>query len=124
MTPFIMTVFTNLIQNKENIPIILLNIWDEFLIKGWKSLMSSLLSLISFHSDDILLKSGEDLLKFLINNLSSSNHFSDNNFNLWILEKKKFKIKKKYLRILEEQVQFENNIEFEENKNLNEFYLI
>ena len=37
--------------------------------------------------------------------------------------KKKFKIKKKYLRILEDEVQFENNIEFEENKK-NEFYLI
>ena len=125
MTPYIMTVFTNLIQNKENIPIILLNIWDEFLIKGWKSLMTSLLTLISFHSDDILSKSGEDLLNFLINNLSSSNQFLDNNLNLWILEKKKFKIKKKYLRILEDEVQFENNIEFEtEKKNLNEFYLI
>ena len=125
MTPFIITIFTNLIQNKENIPIILLNIWDEFLIKGWKSLMTSLLTLISFHSNDILSKSGEDLLKFLINNLSSSNQFSDNNFNLWLLEKKKFKIKKKYLRILEDEVQFENNIELEnEKKNLNEFYLI
>ena len=61
----------------------------------------------------------------MINNLSSSNQFSDNNFNLWRLEKKKFKIKKKYLRILEEEVQFENNIELEnEKKNLNEFYLI
>ena len=125
MTPFIITIFTNLIQNKENIPIILLNIWDEFLIKGWKSLMTSLLTLISLHSNDILSKSGEDLLKFLINNLSSNNQFSDNNFNLWILEKKKFKIKKKYLRILEDEVQFESNIELEnEKKNSNEFYLI
>jgi hypothetical protein len=108
ITPFVVTIFTNLIQNQKNIPLIVLNIWDEFLLKGWKSLMHSMLTLISFHYEEILLKSGENLLNYLINDLSKSKYFSDENILLWINEKKKFKIKNKYLKLLEEEVSFEN----------------
>ncbi len=107
LTPFVITIFTNVVQNKEKIPLIILNIWDEFLIKGWKSLISSLLVLIHFHIDDILSKNGDELLKFLINDLTQSSFFNDDNYNLW--NKEKFDIKKRYLKVLEEEVQFEKN---------------
>ena len=58
--------------------------------------------------EEILLKSGENLLNYLINDLSKSKYFSDENILLWINEKKKFKIKNKYLKLLEEEVSFEN----------------
>ena len=106
LTPFVITIFTNVVQNKDKIPLIILKIWDEFLIKGWKSLISSILILIHFHIDDILSKTGDDLLKFLINDLTESSFFNDENYNLWIIEK--FDIKKRYLKILEEEVNFEN----------------
>ena len=106
LTPFVITIFTDVVQNKDKIPLIILKIWDEFLIKGWKSLISSILILIHFHIDDILSKTGDDLLKFLINDLTESSFFNDENYNLWIIEK--FDIKKRYLKILEEEVNFEN----------------
>ena len=109
LTPFVLTIFTNVIQNKNNIPLIILNIWDEFLIKGWKSLINSILILIKFHINDILNKSGDELFKFLINDLSQSAFFDDENYYLWNNEK--FNIKKRYLKVLEEEVEFEKNKE-------------
>ena len=109
LTPFVLTIFTNVIQNKNNIPLIILNIWDEFLIKGWKSLINSILILIKFHINDILNKSGDELFKFLINDLSQSAFFNDENYYLWNNEK--FNIKKRYLKVLEEEVEFEKNKE-------------
>ena len=109
LTPFVLTIFTNVIQNKNNIPLIILNIWDEFLIKGWKSLINSILILIKFHINDILNKSGDELFKFLINDLSQSAFFNDENYYLW--NKEKFNIKKRYLKVLEEEVEFEKNKE-------------
>ena len=122
MTPWLITLFTNVIQyNKNEIPLIVLNIWDEFLIKGWKALFTSIIALISIHIEEIESKNGDMLLSFLINDLSKSEKFSDENYSKWIEEKKKFKIKNKDITNIEGEIKYEYNdnktIDYLFNKN-------
>ena len=115
MTPWLITLFTNVIQyNKSETPLIVLHIWDEFLIKGWKSLFASIISLISIHKEEIENKDGDLLLCFLINDLSKSDKFGDENYKLWANEKKKFKIKNKDINNIEEEIKFE----YQDNKTI------
>lgn len=115
MTPWLITLFTNVIQyNQSETPLIILHIWDEFLIKGWKSLFASIISLISIHKEEIENKDGDLLLCFLINDLSKSDKFGDENYKFWVNEKKKFKIKHKDISNIEEEIKFE----YQDNKTI------
>ena len=61
------------------------------------------------------------LLSFLINDLSKSEKFSDENYSKWIEEKKKFKIKNKDITNIEGEIKYEYNdnktIDYLFNKN-------
>ena len=119
LSPWVITLFSNVIQYHQSLPYIVINIWDEFLLKGWKSLMINLLTLISIHSEEILNKIGDELLSFLINDLSKSKIFSDENYEKWENEKKKFSvITNKNITLLEEFFEIEEQLNFNEN-NLN-----
>ena len=37
LSPWVITLFSNVIQYHQSLPYIVINIWDEFLLKGWKS---------------------------------------------------------------------------------------
>ena len=116
LSPWVITLFSNVIQYHQSLPFIVINIWDEFLLKGWKSLMINLLTLISLHNDEILEKVGDELLSFLINDLSKSKIFSDENYEKWENEKKKFSvITNKNIKLLEEFFEIEEQLHFNEN---------
>lgn len=111
VTPWLVTLFTNILQfmkEKKEISIIVLKIWDEFILKGWKALMEAILALIYFHKDEIIEKKDDSLFKFLINDLVKSPCFLDENYSKWIEIKKKIHVSSKIIKYIEEEIEIEH----------------
>lgn len=110
MIPWMVTLFTNVIQHNDNeVSLITMHIWNEFLICGWKSLFNSLLALLSLHKDKLISYKEDGLLHFLINDLVKTQKIRNDSYEEWLQEKKKFNIRKRTLRNLKEEFNYENN---------------
>jgi len=109
LSPWLITLFTNVCHFHDEIPKILFKIWDEFLLNGFNSLFINFLVLLSLHSKDILNKEGDKLLSFFINDVNSSKMFSDENYDLWLKERKKFHINDEEIKIIKDLISLENS---------------
>jgi hypothetical protein len=111
LSPWLITLFTNICHFHNEIPKILFKIWDEFLLNGFNSLFINFLVLLSLHSKEILKKDGEKLLTFFINDINSSKMFNDDNYDLWMKERKKFNINNEEIKIIKDLIAIEENEE-------------
>ena len=109
LSPWLITLFTNVCHFHEEIPKILFKIWDEFLLNGFNSLFINFLVLLSLHAKDILKLEGDKLLSFFINDVNSSKMFSDENYDLWVRERKKFHISDEEIKIIKDLISLENS---------------
>lgn len=114
ITPWIVTLFSNVLQNmqEENtISSVLMNIWDDFIINGWKGMMSSMLAIIYYHKDEIELKKEEGLLTFLIRDLARTPCFNEDYYEKWIETKKTINISSQLIKRIEEEIELEHLLE-------------
>ena len=109
LSPWLITLFTNVCHFHDEIPKILFKIWDEFLLNGFNSLFINFLVLLRLHAKEILKKEGEKLLSFFINDVNSSEMFNDENYDLWINERKKFNINDEEIKIIKDLILMENS---------------
>ena len=107
--PFMVTLFTNVLQyNDGEIPLIVMHIWNEFIIGGYKSLFKSLLTLLYVNIKDIYYFNDNVLLSYLINDLVKSSKMRNDNYDNWIQCERMFTISKKTIRNLQDEFIYEN----------------
>ena len=107
--PFMVTLFTNVTQyNEGELPLIVMHIWSEFLIGGYKSLFKSLLTLLYVNIKDIYYFNDNVLLSYLINDLVKSPKMRNDNYNKWLQCESMFTISKKTIRNLQDEFIYEN----------------
>lgn len=84
---WIITLFTNCLQNIIDYeePKFILSIWDRFLIFGWRAVINACFALIKCYSNEILNLKFEDLLGFLINDITRTG-FIQNKYSSIFLE--------------------------------------
>ena len=109
---YFITLFTNLyyININENYNKVIIKIFDDFLLSGWKSIFVTILCMLSYHKYEILDYKNDDLINFLINKLNYSDLFNNNNYNTFLELKKTIKIKKILLENLNEAFKKDNEI--------------
>lgn len=109
---YFITLFTNLyyLNINENYDKVIIKIWDDFLLSGWKSIFVTILCMLKYHKNEILEYKNDDLINFLINKLNYSDLFKNENFNTFIELKKTIKIKKTLLDYLNEAFKKDNEI--------------
>ena len=80
-SPWFMTLFTNCYQVlDEQISLVLLKIWDEFLVNGWKAMLKTGIVLLMTYEDVILSLKYEETLNFLFNDVLKTGFFSNDNY--------------------------------------------
>ena len=107
-SPWMITLFTNFYQYHDGYDSkILVQIWDDFLLHGWKSIFSSILALIKYNYDKLLNLKGDELLTFLINDLSKSAILKNENYEIFEKYKNSYKLKDSIINNLEEEIDLE-----------------
>ena len=110
-TSWFLTMFSNssLIVEPEKPPKIILKIWDEFFLKGWKAFLTTGLIIMKINEEKINKLKTEQILQFLVSDVLKSDFFDEGFFEIYLEMSKKFYIKNKLLRNLEAEYTFEKN---------------
>ena len=108
-TSWFLTMFSNssLIVEPDKPPKIILKIWDEFFLKGWKTFLTTGLIIMKINEDNINKLKPDEILQFLITDVLKSDFFNENFFENYLEMSKRFYIKNKLLRNLEAEYMFE-----------------
>ena len=110
-TSWFLTMFSNslVIVERNNPPKIILKIWDEFFVKGWKAFLTT--GLIIMKTNEEILKNlkSEQILQFLVSEVLKTDFFEESFFELYLYLNKKFYVKNKLLRNLESEYFYEKN---------------
>ena len=83
ISPWFITLFTNAyscVNNNEQ-PKVLLMIWEQFLFGGWEEIVKVGTYLIKYYEKQLLDIKSEDLLQFLVNDLTKTSFFQNENYN-------------------------------------------
>jgi len=121
-SPWFITLFTNAYQylaEKSN-PKVIIRIWDEFLLGGFKSILKNGLVLLKHNEPNLLQLKYEDLLQFLINDCIKSGFFENKNYNSYIKLNETMKIKPGLINNLENEYIQENKYKDLEEKKFQE----
>ena len=110
-TSWFLTMFSNtiVIVERENPPKIILKIWDEFFVKGWKAFLTTGLIIMKTNEENIKGLKSEQILQFLVSDVLKTDFFEEVFFELYQYLNKKFYIKNKLLRNLEAEYYYEKN---------------
>lgn len=81
LSPWFITLFSNSYQFKNNvIPVIIIKIWDDFLLSGWEALIRAGVILLKSSYDELLNLQYEEMLHFLINDILKKFYYDNGNF--------------------------------------------
>lgn len=84
-SPWFMTLFSSCYNTQENeTSMILIKIWDEFLINGWLALLKTGIVLCMYYEDMILGMTYENILSFLFNDILRIGFFNNSNFSRFL----------------------------------------
>ena len=110
-TSWFLTMFSNtiVIVERENPPKIILKIWDEFFVKGWKAFLTTGLIIMKTNEENIKNLKSEQILQFLVSDVLKTDFFEPVFFELYQYLNEKFYIKNKLLRNLESEYFYEKN---------------
>lgn len=100
------TLFSNSYQFKEkqNPPIIIIKIWDEFIINGWTTLLKSGIVLLKMREDFLLSLKFEELLHFLINDLIKQTYYLNINYDSFVDTFDDFVLKEELISNMENEI--------------------
>ena len=110
-TSWFLTMFSNSITivERNNPPKIILKIWDEFFVKGWKAFLTTGLIIMKANEEIIKTLKSEQILQFLVSDVLKTDFFEEVFFDLYLYLNKKFYIKNKLLRNLEAEYTYEKS---------------
>ena len=110
-TSWFLTMFTNSLVTveKDNPPKIIMKIWDEFFVKGWKAFLTAGLIIMKTNEENMKNLKSEQILQFLVSDVLKTDFFEEIFFELYQFFSEKFYIKNKLLRDLESEYFYEKN---------------
>ena len=110
-TSWFLTMFSNsvVIVEKENPPKIIMKIWDEYFVKGWKAFLTAGLIIMKTNEENIKNLKSEQILQFLVSDILKTDFLEEVFFELYQYFSEKFYIKNKLLRNLESEYFYEKN---------------
>ena len=103
-------------HNKLNI---LVKIFDNFILNGWKTIFNTSLMIIKEKEDYILSLKNEELLKYFNGEIVEQIFYNEDNYKFEELINKSCLIKEKLIKNIEKEIGFENQIQMEFNENIN-----
>ena len=112
ISPWFITLFTDTylnIKNREN-PKVLMRIWDLFLFSGCKSILKVGISLLKNFEEKIMTLSFEELLKFLIADLPTSEFFQNDYYDNLMKTYYNFKIESEMISNIENEYQIKKEL--------------
>jgi hypothetical protein len=113
-SPYFVTLFTNIYTfHQDNANKFLLHTLDDFILEGWCTIFSTFICVLKYFEKKILNLTGEELIKFIVNDIGKSDLFNDENYNTFYQLKKNNWINNKLIESLEEEIEIEKNIKSE-----------
>ena len=113
-SPYFVTLFANIYYfHQENANIFLLHSLDDFILNGWCSIFSTIICILKYFEKKILQLNGEELIKFMVNDIGKCELFTNENYNIYYKLKKRNWIKRELLECLEEEIKIEKDIKEE-----------
>ena len=112
ISPWFITLFTDTylnIKNREN-PKVLMRIWDLFLFSGCKSILKVGISLLKNFENKIMTLTFEELLKFLIAELPTSEFFQNEYYDNLMKTYYNFKIESELISNIENEYQIKKEL--------------
>ena len=110
INPYFLTLFTNIYSYlPDNELGFLLYVWDNFIVKGWKSIFEIILTIFKYLENNILSLKGDEILTFLMN-LPKHDIFLDKNLEEFCETQKFFKLNNELINLLEQEISIEMKI--------------
>ena len=112
ISPWFITLFTDTylnIKSREN-PKVLMRIWDLFLFSGCKSILKVGISLLKNFENKIMTLTFEELLKFLIGDLPTSEFFQNEYYDILMKTYYNFKIESELISNIENEYQIKKEL--------------
>ena len=111
VNPIFISLFTNIYSSlPENDNSFLLQIWDDFILNGWKTIFTDVLTILKQNENKILNLHGEDLMKYLSDGITNGEMFTVYNYDEFRKEKNKFQPTKQLLEILSKESSLEEKL--------------
>ena len=117
-SPWFITLFTST-MNTHNKLNILVKIFDNFILNGWKTIFNTSLMIVKEKEDYILSLKNEELLKYFNGEIVEQIFYNEDNYKFEELINKSCLIKEKLIKNIEKEIGFENQIQMEFNENIN-----
>ena len=112
VNPIFISLFTNIYSSlPENDFSFLLEIWDDFILNGWKTIFTDVLAILKQNENKILNLKSEELIKYLSNGITNGEMFTIYNYDEFKKEKNKFQPTNQLLEILSKESILEKELE-------------
>ena len=112
VNPIFISLFTNIYSSlPENDFSFLLEIWDDFIINGWKTIFIDVLAILKLNENKILNLKSEELIKYLSNGITNGEMFTIYNYDEFKKEKNKFQPTDQLLEILSKESILEKELD-------------
>jgi hypothetical protein len=115
--PYFITLFSNTYIISNSSIQFMMFIIDSFILKGWRIIFSSILSVLKYNEKEILEKENDEVFNFVVNDIIKSDIFKKENFDNFLKLYKNFYIKGELIDSLKDEFYLEKKIK----KDLNIF---
>ena len=111
VNPIFISLFTNIYSSlPENDFSFLLEIWDDFILNGWKTIFTDVLAILKQNENKILNLYNEDLTKYLSNGIINGEMFTIYNYDEFKKEKNRFQPSNQLLEIISKESSLEEEL--------------
>ena len=109
--PIFISLFTNIYSSlPDNDYSFLLEIWDDFILNGWKTIFTDILAILKQNEKKILDLNGEKLIKYLSDGIKNGEMFTIYNYDEFKKVKNQFQPSNQLLEILSKELSLEQNL--------------
>ena len=113
---YFLTLFSNVFILNNNCKKFMIFIFENFILKGWKIIFKSILTLLKYSEKEIMnIKEESEILNYAIHNLRKSDIFLDENFEKFLTIYNNFDVNNKLINSLKEEYNLESEIKKELN---------
>ena len=111
VNPIFIYFFTNIYASlPENDFSFLLEIWNDFILNGWKTIFTDVLAILKMNENKILNLNSEKLIKYLSSGITNGEMFTIYNYDEFKKEKNKFQPTNQLLEILSKETFLEEEL--------------
>jgi len=118
VSPYFLTLFSNVHNLSYNSNKFMFFIIDNFIMKGWRVIFKSILSLLKYNEKEFLEKKDDDVANYIVHDIKKSDIFLDDKFETFLDIYNSFYIKNDLIDNLKEEYYLENKIKKELNINI------